>query len=349
MVFRIASSPYTHNKQSTNVIMLWVILACIPGIAAQYYFFGYGNLIQIIIAMIVALTAEAIVLTLRHQPVLSRLQDNSALLTAILLGISIPAYSPWWIITIGTLFAIIIAKQLYGGLGQNPFNPAMVGYVVLLVSFPVQMTSWSLPIELQSHSISFVDTISLIFKGVTTSGDLLITAMSGIDGITQATPLDKFKTGLSSQLSAAQILQPPTYSSFAGVGWQWVNVGFLFGGLSLLAKKIIQWQIPASFLATLFICTTISYFVDSNTAAPPLLHLFSGATMLGAFFIATDPVTASATPKGRLVFGALIGFLIWLIREHGGYPDAIAFAVLLANITVPLIDHYTQPRVYGHR
>lgn len=348
MVFRIASSPYTHNNRSTNTIMLWVIWACIPGIAAQCYFFGYGNLIQIAIAMVVALLAEGLALSLRNQPVLSRLKDNSALLTAVLLGISIPAYSPWWIVTIGTIFAIIVAKQLYGGLGQNPFNPAMIGYVVLLVSFPVQMTSWTLPLELQANPVSFADTFSLIFNGTTVSGDTLALATAGVDGVTQATPLDKLKTGLNSHLQVSQILQQPTYTRFAGVGWQWVNIAFLAGGLLLLAKKFISWHIPVSLLLSLIVCTGINHFVAPETTASPLLHLFSGSIMLGAFFIATDPVTAATTPKGRLVFGALIGFLIWLIRTYGGYPDAIAFSVLLANITVPLIDHYTQPRVYGH-
>jgi electron transport complex protein RnfD len=350
MVFRIASSPYTHNNKSTNAIMLWVILACIPGIAAQCYFFGYGNLIQIILAAIVAYLAEGIAVKLRGRSVNTTLKDNSALLTAVLLGICIPAYAPWWVITIGTLFAIVIAKQLYGGLGQNPFNPAMVGYVVLLVSFPVQMTSWPLPLSLQSTPLSLADSFSLIFNGVTVAGDSFIYAMSGIDGITQATPLDKLKTTLAAgQLTASQILQQPIYGVIGGIGWEWVNAGFLLGGVLLLGRRIIQWQIPVSFLATLLLCTAIHHAYTPEATASPLFHLFSGATMLGAFFIATDPVTAATTPKGRLMFGALIGFLVWLIRAHGGYPDAVAFAVLLANITVPLIDHYTQPRVYGHQ
>lgn len=346
----IASSPFTHNQQSTSRIMLWVMLACIPGIAAQVWFFGYGSLVQVVLAMVAALLAEAAVLALRKQPIKARLADNSALLTALLLGISLPPLAPWWMIVIGTLFAIVIAKQLYGGLGQNPFNPAMVGYVVLLISFPVQMTSWLPPEELRATALSLPDTLLTIFSGHTLQGAPLHQLQMGIDGISQATPLDGFKTGLRSGHSAEQMLQQPLFTGLlAGIGWQWVNLGFLLGGLFMLGRRLIHWQIPVSILALLALCSGIAWLWDPAHQASPLIHLFSGATMLGAFFIATDPVSASTTPKGRLIFGALIGLLVWLIRVYGGYPDGVAFAVLLANIAVPLIDHYTQPRVYGHR
>ncbi len=349
MFFRIASSPYTHNHQQTNKIMLLVILACIPGIIAQWFFFGYGNLVQIAIAAVTATLAEAAVLKLRQQPVLSRIKDNSALLTAVLLGISLPSLAPWWMIIMATLFAIIISKQLYGGLGQNPFNPAMVGYVVLLISFPVQMTSWLPPHALQAISIDFTDTLSVIFTGYTPQGYDVHQLLLNADGISQATPLDTFKTAIRSGENVHQALNHPIFGEFAGVGWLWINASFLLGGLFLLWRKTIHWQIPVSFLAALMVAATLSWLVTPELAAPPLLHLFSGATMLGAFFIATDPVTASTTPRGRLIFGALIGGLVWVIRTQGGYPDGVAFAVLLANITVPLIDHYTQPRAYGHK
>ncbi|AHG22408.1 electron transporter RnfD [Chania multitudinisentens RB-25] len=346
----IASSPFTHNQQSTSRIMLWVMLACIPGMVAQVWFFGYGNLVQTVLAMITALLAEAAVLALRKQPVRARLADNSALLTALLLGISLPPLAPWWMIVLGTAFAIVIAKQLYGGLGQNPFNPAMVGYVVLLISFPVQMTSWLPPEELRAVTLSLQDTLLSIFSGHTTQGATIHQLQLGIDGISQATPLDGFKTGLRSGHSVEQVLQQPLFSGgFAGLGWQWVNLGFLAGGLFMLGRRLIHWQIPFSMLAVLALCSGLAWMLEPTHQASPLIHLFSGATMLGAFFIATDPVSASTTPKGRLIYGSLIGLLVWLIRAYGGYPDGVAFAVLLANITVPLIDHYTQPRVYGHR
>ncbi|OON40421.1 electron transport complex subunit RsxD [Izhakiella australiensis] len=350
MAFRIASSPYTHNHRSTSKIMLLVLIAAIPGIAAQWYYFGWGNLIQVAIAIVTALAAEGLALKLRNSPVLPSWSDYSAVLTALLLGISIPSLAPWWMVVIGTAFAIIIAKQLYGGLGQNPFNPAMIGYVVLLISFPVQMTSWLPPTELQASSAGFVDSLAVIFSGHSLSGESLHQLREGIDGISQATPLDNFKTGLTAGHHASQLLAQPIYSGvLAGLGWQWINVGFLLGGLFLISRNTIRWHIPLSFLLSLTLCAAIGWLIAPDKFVSPLIHLFSGATMLGAFFIATDPVTASTTNKGRLIFGALIGLLVWLIRSFGGYPDGVAFAVLLANITVPLIDYYTQPRVYGHR
>ena len=350
MAFRIASSPYTHNRRSTNTIMLLVLLAAIPGIAVQCYYFGWGCLVQILLAAVAGIGAETAILRLRKLPVASTLKDNSALLTALLLGISIPPLAPWWIVVIGTLFAIVISKQLYGGLGQNPFNPAMVGYVVLLISFPVQMTSWLPPDSLQGITPTLADSLSMIFHFQTLDGHSLQQLQLGVDGISQATPLDTFKTGLTTGHTATQLLAEPIYAGvLAGLGWQWVNVAYLAGGLFLLWQKAIRWHIPLSFLASLVVCSTIGWLCSPETLVSPLIHLFSGATMLGAFFIATDPVTASTTNKGRLIYGVLIGLLVWLIRSFGGYPDGVAFAVLLTNICVPLIDYYTQPRVYGHR
>ncbi|WP_272676797.1 electron transport complex subunit RsxD [Providencia huaxiensis] len=345
---KIASAPFTHNKQSTSLVMLWVLLAAIPGIAAQVYFFGVGTLYQIILAMLTAVITEAVSIRLRRQPVVPVLKDNSAIVTALLLAISLPPLSPWWMIVLGTFFAITIAKQCYGGLGQNPFNPAMVGYVVLLISFPVHMTNWLPPHELQSMSISALDSLSIILSGHTPTGITLEQLRTGIDGMSQATPLDSFKTGLLTHSIYEVLQQPILQGSLAGIGWQWVNIGYLVGGLFLLQRRIISWHIPVSFLGTLAVLTIVSYLVDDSQHASPWVHLLSGATMLGAFFIATDPVTASTTPKGRIIFGVIIGFLVWVIRVYGGYPDAVAFAVLLANITVPLIDYYTQPRAYGH-
>ncbi|AST79830.1 TPA: electron transport complex subunit RsxD [Citrobacter freundii] len=350
MVFRIASSPYTHNQRQTSRIMLLVLLAAVPGIAVQWWFFGWGTLFQIVLACASALLAEAAVLRLRKQSVVTILKDNSALLTGLLLAVSIPPLAPWWMVILGTVFAVIIAKQLYGGLGQNPFNPAMIGYVVLLISFPVQMTSWLPPQGIAATTPGLLDALQIIFTGHTASGSDMHTLRMGIDGISQATPLDTFKTSLHAGHSVAQIMQFPIYSGiFAGAGWQWVNLAWLAGGVFLLQQKAIRWHIPVSFLLSLAVCATLGWLFAPEALASPQIHLLSGATMLGAFFILTDPVTASTTNRGRLVFGALAGLLVWLIRSFGGYPDGVAFAVLLANITVPLIDYYTRPRVYGHR
>ncbi len=350
MVFRIASSPYTHNQRQTSRIMMLVLLAALPGIVAQLWFFGWGTLLQIVLAAISAIGAEAAVLKLRKQPIAPILKDNSALLTGLLLAVSIPPLAPWWMVVLGTVFAVIIAKQLYGGLGQNPFNPAMIGYVVLLISFPVQMTSWLPPQEIAATVPGFFDALNVIFTGHTAGGSDMNALRMGIDGISQATPLDTFKTSLHAGRTVEQVMQYPIYSGMlTGAGWQWVNLAWLAGGIVLLWQKAIRWHIPVSFLLSLAVCATLGWIFSPESLASPQLHLLSGATMLGAFFILTDPVTASTTNRGRLIFGALAGLLVWLIRSFGGYPDGVAFAVLLANITVPLIDYYTRPRVYGHR
>ncbi|SUX85869.1 electron transport complex protein RnfD [Citrobacter koseri] len=338
MVFRIASSPYTHNQRQTSRIMMLVLIAALPGIATQLWFFGWGTLFQIILAAVSALAAEAAVLQLRKQPIAAILKDNSALLTGLLLAVSIPPLAPWWMVVLGTVFAVIIAKQLYGGLGQNPFNPAMIGYVVLLISFPVQMTSWLPPHDIAATAPGLLDALQVIFTGHTASGGDMNTLRMGIDGISQATPLDTFKTSLHAGHAVEQIMQYPIYSGMlAGAGWQWVNIAWLIGGVWLLWQKAIRWHIPVSFLVTLAVCSSLGWAFAGDSLASPQLHLLSGATMLGAFFILTDPVTASTTNRGRLIFGALAGLLVWLIRSFGGYPDGVAFAVLLANITVPLI------------
>ncbi|SQA83873.1 electron transport complex protein [Citrobacter freundii] len=235
MVFRIASSPYTHNQRQTSRIMMLVLLAALPGIAAQLWFFGWGTLFQIVLAAISAIAAEAGVLKLRKQPIVPILKDNSALLTGLLLAVSIPPLAPWWMVVLGTVFAVIIAKQLYGGLGQNPFNPAMIGYVVLLISFPVQMTSWLPPHEIAATVPGFFDALNVILSGHTVSGGDMNTLRMGIDGISQATPLDTFKTSLHAGHTVEQVMQYPIYSGvLAGAGWQWVNLAWLAGGIVLL-------------------------------------------------------------------------------------------------------------------
>lgn len=222
MVFRIASSPYTHNQRQTSRIMMLVLLAAVPGIAAQLWFFGWGTLVQILLASVSALLAEALVLKLRKQSVAATLKDNSALLTGLLLAVSIPPLAPWWMVVLGTVFAVIIAKQLYGGLGQNPFNPAMIGYVVLLISFPVQMTSWLPPHEIAVNIPGFIDAIQVIFSGHTTSGGDMNTLRLGIDGISQATPLDTFKTSVRAGHSVEEIMQSDLQRYSGG---RWLAMG----------------------------------------------------------------------------------------------------------------------------
>lgn len=345
----LTSSPFAHGRRTTPQIMRMVCYALIPGTAVQIYFFGWGTLVQLLLALISAVIAEGLVLWLRKRPLVPTLTDYSALLTGWLLAISIPPASPWWLIVMGTLFAVIMVKQLYGGLGGNLFNPAMAGYVMLLISFPVLMTTWLPTAPHAQYQFGFTDTLSLIFSDFTTKGFDLQQAAQWVDGTTSATPLDAMKTGLQQGLSRPDIMQSYAFNGWVGAGWIWVNLAYLLGGLILLQQRIINWHIPTAMLAMLLVCSTIGAyaFPDHSTSLP--INMLSGATMLGAFFIATDPVSASTTRLGRLLYGALIGFLVYAIRTWGGYPDAVAFSVLLANMTVPLIDYYTRPRSYGHK
>ncbi|WP_301098629.1 electron transport complex subunit RsxD [Otariodibacter sp.] len=349
-MFRMVSSPHTHSSNLTAKIMWWVIAAMLPALVVQWYFFGYGVLIQIGIAIIFTVVIEMIVAKLRKKPIAFYLADMSGILSAIILAMAIPPYSPYWLIIIGLIVGLILAKHVYGGLGQNIFNPAMVGYALLLVSYPVQMTAWLPPAELLNEPPTLADSFSLIFSGVTTDGFTIHQLIQSIDGISQATVLDGVKTTLSLTGQTPEGITNVFNTLFENIffgGWVQVNIAFLCGGLFLIYKRIIHWQIPVSMLAcfALFSMAT-DLFSQTETWSMPL-QLFSGAMMFGAFFIATDPVSASITPRGKLIFGGLVGLLVYLIRYYGNYPDGVAFAVLLANICVPLIDHYTQPRLYG--
>jgi len=340
MNFATAVSPHLKPRASVTRVMASVLLALVPGIAALWYFFGWGVLIHVILALLSAWCAEALMLGLRRRPIRPALGDLSAAVTAVLLAISLPPIAPWWITVSGAMFAIVIAKHLYGGLGYNPFNPAMAGYVLLLISFPKHMTAWSPP-EGQGSSLDFIATLRWI---------LLRQLPDGIsyDAMTMATPLDAMKTQLGLQKAVAEISQGPIFGLFAGKGSEWVASAFLLGGVWLVWRRYAAWQIPTGILASLAVLSTLFYWYDSAHYTSPLFQLFSGATMLGAFFIATDPVTAATTPRGRLIYGTLIGVLVFVIRVWGGYPDAMAFAVLLMNFAAPTIDYYTRPRVFGH-
>lgn len=342
------SSPFFHKAMPTNKVMQLVCLALIPGIIAQLYFFGFGVLINLFLCALFAISAEFTVLKLRTREPRTSIKDNSALLTGLLLAVALPPTLPFWMTLIGVWFAIIFGKQLYGGLGFNPFNPAMLGYVLLLISFPVEMTSWLPARELAVKLPSFTESLQLIFLGQTFSGETAETFRQLADGFTMATPLDHVKTEATLGKMTSEIFTNPNLK-LSIAGWMWVNLMYLLGGLYLLVVKIIRWQIPVAYLLAITITSYLLNAYDNQLFAPASFHLLSGATMLGAFFIATDPVSASTTPRGRLIYGALIGFLIVIIRTFGGYPDAVAFAVLLLNIAVPTIDHYTKPVIYGHR
>ena len=332
--------PFLSGTNRVTDHMVQLSLALFPAIIALVYYFGPGVLINIILATGVALASEALMLNLRQRPIKPYLSDGSALVTALLIAVSLPPLSPWWLTTVGTLFAIIFAKHLYGGLGYNPFNPAMVAYVLLLISFPVEMTSW-LPItSLAESQVTFSSALQIIFT------EQMPQHLS-YDAISAATPLDMMKTQIGLLQTPSEIMENPVFSRFSGEGWQWVNFWFAIGGIFLIYRKIISWHIPVAVIVSLATIAFITWLISPETTASPLFHLFSGATMIGAFFIATDPVSGATTIKGRLIFGAGIGLLTYVIRVWGGYPDGIAFAVILMNMLVPLIDYYTQPRVYG--
>lgn len=346
MKFNIASSPHHTPLNSVQHVMLQVLLAMIPGVAATVYFFGWGVLINMTLACVVALASEALMLYIRKRPIKMYLTDGSALLTACLLALALPQLAPWWLTAIATAFAIIVGKHLYGGLGFNPFNPAMVGYVVAIISFPREMTQWVPPLLEGYQHLDVLQTAQLIFTGSLPAGLTW-------DSITMATPLDTMKTQLGLQLSISEIEQHETYGSMfgmlGGIGWEWINGLYLLGGLWLIGRGVIDWRIPAGVIGALFLLSNSFALYDYASFPPPTFQLFSGGIMLGAFFIATDPVSASTTPRGRWLYGLGIGFFIFVIRTWGGYPDGIAFAVLLMNMTAPLLDYYTMPRTYGHR
>ncbi|MEP4465107.1 electron transport complex subunit RsxD [Marinobacter alexandrii] len=337
MAFAQQSSPHARRARSTSQVMLWVILAALPGLLAQTLFFGWGNLINVVWCIAVAVASEAAILKLRNKPIAFFLKDNTAAVTGLLLGLSLPQFAPWWVSGIAVISAIVMAKQLYGGLGSNPFNPAMVGYALVLISFPVAMTTnWAEPALLWQGAPSFTDTLQAIASAQQTV----------VDGWTMATPLDEYKHKIGS-LTAAEVTSHPSFGDGVARGWEWVNAAFLAGGLVLIGLRIITWHIPVSFIAALAIMS-LAFGSNADQYAPLSLHLLAGGTMLGAFFIATGPVSAATSHQGKLIYGAGIGVLIYLIRTWGSYPDAVAFSVLLMNFAVPFIDHYTPPRTYGH-
>jgi len=337
----IVSSPYGSGPNRVDRVMREVILAMIPGTVAMIWYFGWGILINLVLASLFAVLTEAVVLKLRGRPAWPAIRDLSALVTALLFALAVPPTLPWWLTLVGMVFAIGVAKQLYGGLGYNPFNPAMAGYIFLLVSYPVAMTSWLPPYMLAEHVLGFTDSVRLTFTGMPPEGLTW-------DAITMATPLDQMRTQLNQNRIIDEIRASPLWGDFGGRGWEWVGNCFLLGGVFLIWRRVIGWRIPVSMLLGLVLTAGFFWSLDPQTHPFPAFHMFSGGAILGAFFVATDPVSACTTPKGQLMFGAMIGVLVFVIRTWGGYPDAVAFAVLLLNIAAPTIDHYTQPRVFGH-
>jgi len=330
------NSPFLRQPASVQSVMLKVLLALLPGIALYIWFFGWAVVVQIAIASVAALVAEAVMLALRRKPLGPFLSDGSALVTAWLVALTLPPIAPWWLTVLGVLIAIVVAKHLYGGLGQNPFNPAMVAFCVLIVSYPQLLSQWP--------AVGFTD-FGAQMQAVFGHRDL--------DAIVMATPLDALRTALHTPEARATVSgvlgSHATFGNIGGKGWEWIALGYLIGGLWLVQQRVITWHVPAAFLGMLALASLLASLVNPAQYAGPTFHLLTGGAMLGAFFIATDPVSGSTTPRGKLIFAAGLAFLTWIIRVFGAYPDGIAFATLLMNICVPLIDMYTQPAVFGHK
>jgi electron transport complex protein RnfD len=328
--------PYLTQNVSVRRVMLQVLAALLPGIAVYVWLAGPIVLLQLGIASVASLLAEAVMLKLLNKPLGLFLGDGSAIVTAWLIALSFPPLAPWWLVVVGSLFAIIVAKHLYGGLGQNPFNPAMIAFAVCIVSFPALMSQWP-AVELKT---GFADQLALVFG-----------AAPRLDAMSGATPLDALKTalklGAGSATVTAVMADANTFGYFAGKGWEWIAAAYLLGGLWLWQRRIITWHAPCGFIAGIALLAAALWLWNPGQFANPIFHLFSGGSMLGAFFIVTDPVSGSTTPRGKLIFGLAAGALAYVIRVFGGYPDGVAFAVLLLNICVPLIDLYTQPPIFG--
>lgn len=331
------TSPHVLQPTSVRSVMLKVLVALLPGIFAYVWFFGAVILVQIALASVTALAAEALLLRLRNKPVTLFLTDGSALVTAWLIALTFPPIAPWWLTVCAVLIAIVVAKHLYGGLGQNPFNPAMVAFCTMIVAYPQLMSQWP-----RAEFNTFELMLNAIF-----SGD------RQLDAIVMATPLDALRTILRDPEQRATIAgilgSHATFGNIGGRGWEWVAAGYLLGGLWLIQQRIITWHVPVAFVATLALIAASFNIINPERFVGANFHLFTGGAMLGAFFIATDPVSGATTPLGKLIFAAGAALLTWIIRSFGAYPDGMAFAILLMNLLVPLIDMGTQPKVFGHK
>ena len=343
MKFERKEAPYWSPQTNVASMMLQVLAALVPAAIAHVWYFGPGFIFNLLVAGIFAIAGEAFVMWVRGRPPEVALSDFSALVTAALLAFALPSLTPWWVTATGALFGVVVAKHLYGGLGFNIFNPAMAGYVVILVTFPMYLNLWVAPRmgDIDYQHLTIIQT--LVFTLTGNLPDALT-----FDAVSRATPLDVMKSGLNNMATATEIRANPVMGDFGGRGWEWIGNFLAFGGFWLLIKKIIRWQIPVGVGTGLLVPATIMYLVDPGTSPGPGFHLFAGATILCAFFIATDPVSAATSPKGRFIYGLGIGFLIWCIRRWGSYADGVAFAVLIMNMAVPAIDYLTRPHIVGH-
>ncbi len=314
----ISSSPHIHSRENLPRIMYDVVIAMVPAALISIYFFGLSSLAVMVTAIVSALACEWFFLKVAgKQKIRKTLFDGSAIVTAILLAFNLPPESPLWMVALGSFVAIVVAKQTFGGIGYNIFNPALVARVFLLISFPVQMTRWTAP---------------TYFTG---------------DAVTAATPLGLLKTEGLAAMKKVFMDTDCLYGTIPGSLGEVSAVALILGGLYLLIRKVITWEIPVSMMGSLVIFTGIFWLVNPTDYANPLFHLISGGVILGALFMATDMVTSPISRKGMLIFGAGIGLLTGVIRLFGGYPEGVSFAILIMNAVVPLIDKYTEVKKFG--
>ncbi len=342
----LAAGPYTHERSSIGRTMGLVMLALTPATLFGLVQFGWPAVFLFAVTVTAALVAEATCLRIAGKPVRPFLLDGSALLSGWLLALTLPPWAPWWIGVVGSLIAIVVAKQIFGGIGQNLFNPAMVARVALLISFPLEMTTFVEPQPLFSpETPSIMEGLAITFG--------IAPLQAEFDAVSSATVLGHVRTELSQGLTLPQIL-PHSFSTVEGaIGSVPGSMGetsvvlILLGGLFLIYKRVITWHIPVAMMGSIALLAGVMHLYDPNHYVGPVYHLVSGATLLGAFFIATDLVTSPVSARGQILFGAGCGLLVYVIRTWAGYPEGVAFAVMLMNACTPLIDHWLKPRVYG--
>lgn len=324
-LLNISPSPHTHGKETTRKLMYSVVLALMPALFTSVFYFGIGAVIVTATSVISCIVFEYLIQRFILKKPIS-ITDGSALVTGLLLAFNLPSNIPVFIIIIGSLVAIGIAKMTFGGLGNNPFNPALVGRVFMLISFPVQMTSWPIPAGLKT--------------GYT-------------DAITGATPLAIIKEGIKNGESLSQLMEkvPTTLQMFLGnIGGSMgevAAVALLIGFVYLLLKKVITWHIPVSIIGSIAVFTTILWLINPEANADPMFHILAGGVLLGAIFMATDYVTSPMNPKAMLIYGCGIGILTVIIRVYGAYPEGVSFAILIMNAFVPLMNAYIKPKRFG--
>ncbi len=324
-LFKISGSPHIHAPQSVKKIMWFVVLAMLPAMLVSFWYFGIGAILITLTSVAACLLFEFLIQRFLLKGPLT-ITDGSAIITGILLAFNVPSNLPLWQIVIGAMVAIGVAKMTFGGLGKNPFNPALIARVFLLISFPVDMTTWPLP-EVNrmvlTDAISGPTSLGIIKEGIL-KGDSMTQLMGNVPSY-----FDMFIGGIGGSLGEVSAL------------------AILVGGLFLLIKRIISWHIPFSFIGTVVAFTGILYLIDPEMYVNPLFHLLAGGLMLGAFFMATDMVTSPMTKSGQLVFGVGCGLLTVLIRVWGAYPEGVSFAILIMNAVVPLINKGFKPKTFG--